>query len=154
MESASPENVHFHFHFHLPKPFHRRGANALDQFQFEGVRPHVVPNTASGKSFQGAVRYGHFYVVVDKIGSLRSSTDYPPFKAYAVEPWWLDNLLKGGKLSRPVYLTLAARCTIGFARRLQDCNAAERYEKERDLKEMPAWEFCLWPWIFGINVRT
>ena len=46
------------------------GPNALDAFMFEGVRPHVVPNKAKGNADPGAVRYGHFYAVVEKIGSL------------------------------------------------------------------------------------
>ena len=52
------------------KPFHRRGRDALQVFEFEGVRPHLSPNTTSGKGYMGAVRHGHFYVVVDKIGTL------------------------------------------------------------------------------------
>ena len=58
------------------------------------MRPHVVPNRASGKAYQGAVNNGHFYVVVDKIGSLWQWSDFPPFVAYGVEPWWLPSLAK------------------------------------------------------------
>ena len=36
MERASPERVHLHAYLHLSKPFHRRGADALDMFKFEG----------------------------------------------------------------------------------------------------------------------
>ena len=71
MERGSTSNhVHCHAYLHLQKAFHRRGRGALEIFKFEDVAPHVVANTASGKSFMGAVRYGHFYVVVPKIGSL------------------------------------------------------------------------------------
>ena len=66
----SPQHVHCHAYLHLSKPFHRRGRSALEVFRFEGISPHLEPNTASGKAFTGAVRYGHFYVVVQKIGSL------------------------------------------------------------------------------------
>lgn len=52
--SLSPDHVHCHAYLHLAKPFHRRGASALDIFSFEGVRPHVKPNTARGKAFAGA----------------------------------------------------------------------------------------------------
>ncbi|CAJ1358502.1 unnamed protein product [Effrenium voratum] len=128
--SLSPDHVHCHAYLHLAKPFHRRGASALDIFNFEGVRPHVEPNTASGKAFAGAVRYGHFYVVVPKIGSLFDHTTFPPFAAYAVEGWWLDSLLKAGKLTRETYLSLAARVTVGFQKRLADVRVAERYEKD------------------------
>ena len=50
--------------------------------------------------------------------------------AYAVEGWWLDSLLKAGKLSRETYLALAAKVTVGFQKRLADVRAAERYEKD------------------------
>ena len=73
MERASQQQVHTHSYMHFLKPFHRREPDALDMFKFEGIPPHLTPNTASGKSFAGAVRYGHFYVVVDKIGSLSLS---------------------------------------------------------------------------------
>ena len=71
MERASPERVHLHAYLHLSTAFHRRGQDALNIFAFEGVRPHVTPNTASGKTYTGAVRFGHFYVVADKLGTLR-----------------------------------------------------------------------------------
>ena len=70
MEKASPLQVHLHAYLHLAQPFHRRGRDALQVFEFEGVRPHLSPNTTSGKGYMGAVRHGHFYVVVDKIGTL------------------------------------------------------------------------------------
>jgi len=47
-----------------------------------------------------------------------------------VEGWWLDNLLKQGKLDRTEYLKLAARVCIGFQRRLADVRAVERFERE------------------------
>ncbi|CAJ1352267.1 unnamed protein product [Effrenium voratum] len=127
MERASPQQVHLHAYLHLTRPFHRRGQDALSAFVFEGVRPHLTPNTASGKAFMGAVRFGHFYVAAEKVGTLFVHTDFPPFKAYGVEGWWLDNLLKAGKLSRETYLQLAAQVTVGFQKRLADCRAAERF---------------------------
>ena len=62
--------MHLHAYLHLKKPFQRRGAGALRPFSFEGIRPHLEPNRASGKAFAGAIRLGHFYVVADKVGSL------------------------------------------------------------------------------------
>ena len=70
MERSSPVQVHLHAYLHLTQPFHRRGRDALLPFTFEGSHPHVTPNVASGKAYMGAVRFGHFYVVVDKIGTL------------------------------------------------------------------------------------
>ena len=61
-------------------------------------------------------------------------SNFPPFVAYGVEGWWLDNLLKAGKLTRGTYLRLAARVTIGFQKRLADVRAAERFEKDLELE--------------------
>jgi hypothetical protein len=119
------EHVHLHWFFHSEQAFHKEGPDALSNFVFEGVHPHVAPNRASGKAFAGAVKFGHFYVVVDKLGSLHSWTNHAPFKRYGVEGWWLDNLLKAGKLSRNVYLSWAARVNVGFMKRLTDVRAAE-----------------------------
>ena len=127
---AEQRHVHIHAYFHLSAKFKRRGRNAMDVFMFDGIRPHVEPNKASGKSYIGAVRHGHFYVVVNKIGSLEEWTDFPPWDAYGVEGWWLDNLLKQGKLERKEYLKLAAKVVIGFQKRLTDVRAAERFERE------------------------
>ena len=160
---GAPE-VHLHAYLHLKKPFQRRGADALRPFAFEGIRPHLEPNRASGKAFAGAIRLGHFYVVADKVGSLFlrlhkygpiffpqrhfaecvrlwpprfNYTTYPPFQAYAVEGWWLDNLLKGGKLTRQTYLTLVAQVTVGFQKRLGDCKATERFLREEVVRDKP-----------------
>ena len=59
----------------------------------------------------------------------------PHLQAYAVEGWWLDNLLKGGKLTRHTYLTLAAQVTVGFQKRLGDCKAAKRILREESVQE-------------------
>ena len=70
MERASVERVHLHAYLHLFKPFRKSGREALAAFVFEGIRPHVEPNRAHGNAFQGAVKFGHFYVFCDKKGSL------------------------------------------------------------------------------------
>ena len=64
-----------------------------------------------------------------------NSTDFPPFKAYGVEGWWLDNLLKAGKLTRQTYLRVAAQVTVGFQKRLGDCTAAERYLHDQAIRD-------------------
>eukprot|EP00435_Cladocopium_sp_Y103_P036433 s802_g9.t1 len=58
--------AHLHAYLHVKKHFQRRGADALRPFAFEGIRPHFEPSRAPRKAFAGAIRLGHFYVVVDK----------------------------------------------------------------------------------------
>lgn len=124
-------HVHAHVYVHLDKDYHRQGLDALRPFEFEGIQPHVEPNQASGKAFSGAVRHGHFYVFVDKKGSLFSWANFEPFHDYHVEGWWLDNLLKHEKIEREVYLAYAARVGVCFKRRIDDVRAVERYEREQ-----------------------
>ena len=123
----SGEHVHAHVFFHLAEQYQRHN---LDAFIFDGVQPHCEPNRASGSAYKGSVDRAHYYVIVDKIGTLFNYTDYPPFESYGVEGWWIDNWLKQGKLTRSTYLSIAARITVGFQRRLTDVRAAERFERE------------------------
>ena len=37
----------------------------------------MAPNRASGQSYKGAVDRGHFYVFVDKVGTVAAWTNYP-----------------------------------------------------------------------------
>jgi len=94
-----------------------------------------VPNKASGKNFSGAVNHGHWYAAAPNIGSLFEWSDFPPWDAYAVEPWWLDQMLKGNKLTRTEYLRCAAKCVIGFQRRHADVMASIRFQRELAVTE-------------------
>ena len=129
------EHCHGHAYLHMDKEFRGEGDGALDPFMFEGIRPHLVRNKAVGKGFGGAVNHGHFYVIVDKKGTLFNWTNYEPFSDYKVEAWWLDNLLKGEKIDHAVYLDYASRLGIGFQRRAGDVKAAERHSKEQAMLE-------------------
>ena len=62
------EHVHAHVYIHTDQPYRRGGAPS--DFTFEGIKPHVEPNTASGGAYAGAVNHGHSYALVDKTGSL------------------------------------------------------------------------------------
>ena len=64
------EHAHAHFFFHMEREFRGKGPGALDRFAFEGIHPHIVTNKANGGAWHGAVNHGHFYVVVDKKGTL------------------------------------------------------------------------------------
>lgn len=84
MERSTKADTHVHLHayFHLSEPFRGQGSAALAPFEFETIRPHIETNTARGPAYKAAVNRGHYYVVVDKIGSLDAWTNYAPFEAY------------------------------------------------------------------------
>ena len=108
-------HVHMHLYLHLGRRYRAVGALALAPLAFEGSQPHVQPNTASGKDFQGALRYGHFYVVVDKIGTLFNWTGYPPCRRYTVEGWRLDIFPSPARSLALPTLTSAPKSALDFS---------------------------------------
>ena len=111
------------------------GAAALDPLRFGECRPHLEPNRATGQAYKGGVDRGHFSVCVDKKGTLFSFTTCPPCQpaGYGVRGYWLDEWLAAGKLTRAVYPYWAAKVHTGFARRLGDVRAVERWESEQEV---------------------
>ena len=41
--------VHLHAYLHLSQTFYQRGRDAFQVFEFEGIRPHLSPNTTLGR---------------------------------------------------------------------------------------------------------
>ena len=81
MEECKTEHVRMRLYFHLQEPFHRQGRDALQPFVFEGIKPNVRPNTASGKTFKGAVNRGHGYLVGGSKAWLCAHLDFvSPFR--------------------------------------------------------------------------
>ncbi len=72
---------------------------------------------------------------VDKKGTLFSFATCPPCQpaGYGVRGFWLDEWLAAGKLTRAVYPYWAAKVHTGFARRLGDVRAVERWGREQEV---------------------
>ena len=68
-------HVHGHLYFHLANPFCRRSLSSL---VFEGIMLHIKATKAKGPAYKPAYERGHFYVVVDKIGSIFNWTNFAP----------------------------------------------------------------------------
>ena len=62
------DRTHVHVYIHMDQTYRRRGTPS--DFTFEGIKPHVELNTASGGAYAGAVNHGHFYAFATKSGSL------------------------------------------------------------------------------------
>lgn len=139
MSSRKALAFQLHAYTHLAQPFHRHGANALGDFVCRSIDPHLATRAASGNAYAGAVRYGHFYVVVDKKGSMKSwsaGARPPAFQGICCGRLAAGQPLKSRQATHAwhLYLAWAAKVTVGFAKRLQHCKAAERFEQDAALE--------------------
>lgn len=82
--------------------FGKKIQRALSFFEFEDLEamcPHITINSAKGKSFDGAVKRGHFYnSCLWKVGNTKFFGDYQPIQDYAVNTEWVQDLWKQEKI--------------------------------------------------------
>ena len=104
---------------------------------FEQVRPRVDVNSErrGPRYWLKATQRGHFYVSVQKLGTLYTATNYAPWTGL----WhhWIKSLWKLHKLSHPQYLELCVKFRDGYDRKKQCVEAlvaaelSQEYEEEK-----------------------
>ena len=132
--SALPGRVHLHWKVNLGKAIHRSPA----AFAFHGILPDVRPTAllegsprkARGASFNQASNHGHFYVWAPKVGTVKTGTNYEPFRDYRVHGKWVEDLWWDGKLTHEDYGALSTRARVGHANRKRDLAAVMLDERE------------------------
>ena len=94
------------------------------------------------KNARGAINRsilgGHFYVVMDKIGSLASETNFHPWVDYSPDSRRLDGWLQQGKLTREMWLYYRSKCVTGFSHALADFDAVVKFENRKREADMEA----------------
>jgi hypothetical protein len=139
--------VHCHAYF----SWHGAGSKGIDHtttdaWVFQGVRPRVDKNTEARGPWRWlrATQHGHFYVQVNKEGTLYSATSYAVWESWVPDAIWVTKLWKEHKLGHEAYLRLSVRLREGHERRkacveaviadeLAEVVAAERSEARRVL---------------------
>jgi hypothetical protein len=102
-----------------------------DAWVFQGVRPRVDMNSEHRGPWHWmrATQHGHFYVQVDKEGTIFSSTNYPAWGGVWVpEAMWVTSLWKQHKLCHEAYLALSVKLRSGHDRRRADVVAVMQAE--------------------------
>ena len=141
LKSSHKGRVHFHWKVNLKQPLDQM---TTDSFAFHGIRPDVratvVPKAEGarkprGANFLEASNRGHFYVVVDKVGTLKYDCNYKPWENYRVLGKWLDDLWTDGKISHNTYHDLALRVRVGFSGRKRDLDQVLAAEADRRVDE-------------------
>ena len=102
-----------------------------DAWVFHNVRPRVDANTEARGPHEWlkSVQHGHFYVLVDKKGTVYSDTNYAPWVAgWAPEPWWVTKLWRVHKLDHNQYKFLSVQLRDGHDRRKACVDAVEMSE--------------------------
>lgn len=144
LKSLHKGRVHFHWKLNLKRAIDQ---TTTDSSEFHGIRPDiratVVPaglgqRKPRGASYQEASNRGHFYVVADKIGTLRTDHNYKPWVHYRVAGKWLDDLWTDRKLDHATYLDLALQVRVGFANRKRDLDMVLAREADSRIDETMA----------------
>ncbi|CAK0848387.1 unnamed protein product, partial [Prorocentrum cordatum] len=86
----------------------------------------------------GASNRGRFYVVADKIGTLRTDHNYKPWVHYRFAGKWSDDLWTDRKLDHATYLCSALAVRVGFANRKRDLDMALAREADSRIDETMA----------------
>jgi hypothetical protein len=121
LQADEKGRVHFHAYLSWTKPGlkgidHR----STDAWVFQHVRPRIDKNTeARGpQEWLRSVQHGHFYVSVEKKGTLYTETNDAPWLAgWAPEPWWVTKLWRLHKLDHAQYKFLSTQLREGHDRR-------------------------------------
>jgi hypothetical protein len=71
----------------------------LGDWTFQSSRPHMVYNTARGRSAETATKRCHFYVQVQKLGRIAGSTNFQKHRDFGVLQPWVIDLWKTRKIS-------------------------------------------------------
>ena len=113
--------AHLHAYFSWTKPG-KGGVDhrTTDAWVFKGARPRVDVNTEGRgpRYWLKSVQHGHFYVSVQKKGTVYADTNYPPWVAgWAPEPWWITKLWRVHKLDHAQYRFLSTQLRDGHDRR-------------------------------------
>ena len=142
---ASPGRVHFHAFFEWRLKDTPDWCNGLDFMKFEGSTPNMQPNYLAvadgvdgvadkksaprGQHLRQSLDAGHFYCWMEKRGSLKATTNYPPFEpgGYCPTGRRLDQWLQQKKLDEPTFLKYTAEITRGFESRLRDVTAKRKF---------------------------
>ena len=94
--------------------------DCTDQWCFRGVRPRVDVNSEHRGPYEWkrACQHGHWYVQVQKLGTLESATNYAPWENdWIPEAWWATALWKQHKLDHETYLRISMQLRDGHDRR-------------------------------------
>jgi hypothetical protein len=143
LSSTEIGRVHFHCYFSWHKP----GSQGIDhrttdEWTYCSVRPRVDTNSErrGPHEWLRATQHGHFYVSVDKRGTLYTDTNYPPWESdWVPEAWWVVSLWREHKLEHDKYMSLSIALRDGHDRRkanaeiVQAAELAQLYLAEKKL---------------------
>ena len=107
----------------------------LNDFRFRETLPHnsnyrVQTGRGSGQKYAGC-----FYVCVNKIGSLLSTSTKEMFVDYPVSPAWITSLLAAEKLTYQTAADLFVRCVVNVDHNLKALETLARYNRVKMIAE-------------------
>jgi hypothetical protein len=113
---------HAHAYIELSHPVDSSVQYFREAWTWQNQCPDLQVTHALGRSARVARDQGHFYVICNKIGTVRVEANYMPWRDtgsycignYAVQPKWLDQLMLAVKITREQYEEYSVKCTVGL----------------------------------------
>jgi hypothetical protein len=144
LNSRVPDRVHIHWKVDLETAI---DMTSTETFWFKGVRPDVGTTSellpggtggskqARGTTFREASNRAHFYCWVNKAGSLKSGSNWKPFRNYRVNGRWLEDLWGDGKLDDDVYMHFSMEVRRGHLGRKREMEAVRADRREARINQ-------------------
>ena len=132
--SLHAETQHQRVHAHCYFSWHGKSGvdhSTTDAWMFQGIRPRVDANTEARSPWQWlkATQHGHFYVAVDKLGTLYTATNYPAWGGIWVpDAQWVVSLWRQHKLDHEGFMALSVKLRDGHDRRKAVADAVRSSE--------------------------
>ena len=138
-------------HAHLMMQFTTRKNRSVNDYSFEGLRPHAAANDLLGEGFSGrrwqsSVDRGHFYCWANKRGTVRDQSgdlcrggNYAPAWTgqpcnYPVLGPWAEKLWKAYKLDDEVYWEYLHECKDGLPGRKRNYLEFTAWKKKKQFE--------------------
>ena len=98
----------------------------VQRLMFKGSSPHRAKYLIGQRIRQYGSWAGHFYVAVEKYGTVFTKYTHTPMQDYAVNPNWIGQLAGAGKISAGMEREMYVKIGSGLTRRLQDLDRRQR----------------------------
>ena len=109
---------------------------------FRGCKPHISLDCsqARGRSVRRALDQGHFYLQVEKKGSIFRQTTCPAYQTFTVSPDWVTGLWQGDKINKECAEQHYVQCKRNIRAYCE--NLKYHGQKQRELYIQPAAAGC------------
>ena len=130
---AGSTRYHLHAYFWWTDGVGLRRRNT-DALVFDNVRPRVDVCTCQAGRSRGlklAATHGLWYVVVMKVGTEFSDTNFMPWRDFVPRAEWVRSLWEAHKLTNQMYASFSSKLRVGYSDRKRDLSELDLDARRR-----------------------